>query len=367
MATSDMNPDSFFPINPLDPPPPVISPSKGKTREEPNKETPKNPLDDERATIIRLNPPKPFSGKREDLKKFLQKVIVYLLVNEKLYDTDMKRITFALSFMTEGEADSWQEEFIQNALSQDPPNFGTWDQFAEELQKAFSPYDSQGDALEEIKALKMGNNSIEDHVARFKILINKSGLDKKSPAVADYFRETLGIPLQKRLLSLENPPVSLDQWYEKATKTENAYQRIQRIIGRSADRGKAAHQKKEEPKKRTWSFSPRKDPNAMDVDAMSVERREEMMKKGLCFGCGEAGHLNRDCPKKTNRRPPPPTNRPPTQPPTYASTWTPAASTSAAPKKMAPKELNKYIRSLTAMMDAEEKEQFLKEAEEEGF
>jgi len=35
-----------------------------------------------------------------------------------------------------------------------------------------------------------------------------------------------------------------------------------------------------------------RDPNAMDVDALSVRQREEAMRKGACFGCGEIGHIS---------------------------------------------------------------------------
>ena len=33
----------------------------------------------------------------------------------------------------------------------------------------------------------------------------------------------------------------------------------------------------------------------MDVDAMSIEHRNELMKKGACFKCEEPGHLAKDC------------------------------------------------------------------------
>ena len=51
----------------------------------------------------------------------------------------------------------------------------------------FKPYDASGDALKKITALKMGNTLIEDHIARYKILITKAGIQKNSPGAIDYF------------------------------------------------------------------------------------------------------------------------------------------------------------------------------------
>ena len=41
------------------------------------------------AKEIKLNYPKPFSEKRENLKKFIQDCALYLLVNQKTYDIDL--------------------------------------------------------------------------------------------------------------------------------------------------------------------------------------------------------------------------------------------------------------------------------------
>ena len=192
----------------------------------------------------------------------------------------------------------------------------------------------------------MGSNSIKDHNAKFRMLLTKSKLDKTSPAIINYYRETLNLPLQKRLLGLEVPPVTLQEWYDKATKYDNLFRKIQRITGW----GKINNDRKEEPKKKAWTFT-KKDPNMMDVDLLSTEKRDEAMRKGLCFGCRKHGHLNWDCPekKKTTR------------------TYTPIPSTSSTPKKMNARELYAHIQSLTTQMDDEEKERFYDEAEKEGF
>ena len=267
-------------------------------------------------------------------------------VNAKTYHNNMTKIAFVLSFMDEGDASSWKEQFLEEATSTFPHKYGTWADFERDLREAFQPFDAPGDALEEIKNLRMGSNSIEDHNAKFRMLLTKSKLNKTSPTVIDYYRETLNLPLQKQLLGLEVPPTTLQEWYNKATKYDNLFRKIQQITGW----GRTNNDKKEEPKKKAWTFT-KKDPNAMDIDLLSTKKRDEAMRKGLCFGCGKHGHLNWDCPdkKKTTRA------------------YTPTPSTPSAPKKMNTKELYAHIRSLTAQMDDEEKERFYDEAEKESF
>ena len=75
--------------------------------------------------------------------------------------------------------------------------------------KDFSPYDAPKDTIYEMKEMKMGNASTEEHVAKVKMLVTKSKLEKNE-AVVEYFRETLPIPLiQKNIMTLENLQPSL--------------------------------------------------------------------------------------------------------------------------------------------------------------
>ena len=63
----------------------------------------------------KLKTPTPFSGKREDLRKFLQEIKIYLLANGDAYPNDLDKVLFVLSYMSDGDANSWKEEFFDTA------------------------------------------------------------------------------------------------------------------------------------------------------------------------------------------------------------------------------------------------------------
>lgn len=302
-------------------------------------------------TKKKLKAPTPFSGKREDLRKFLQEVKIYLLANADAYPNDMDKVLFVLSYMSEGDANSWKEEFFdtaeQKAAQVDGAklDLGTYDKLIKQITDDFSPYDAPKDAIYEMKELKMGNTSIEEHVAKFKMLVTKSKLEKND-AVAEYFRETLPIALQRNILSLSDPPTTLDDWYKWAIKLQNNFIRMKSAISKTQSRGgnttSNSNKKYTERGPRRFYFDQsQKDPNAMDVDYMSTEERNDLMKRGACFNCKTVGHLSKDCPNRKKK-------------------FTP-------PQKMKGKELHAHVRALLAEMEDQDKEEFFEDAAKEGF
>jgi hypothetical protein len=79
----------------------------------------------------------------------------------------------------------------------------------------------------------------------------------------------------------------------------------------------------------------------MDIDRLSIEERNQLMKEGRCFKCKNTGHRANDCPNNEKKE--------------------------IAKKRMNGKELHTHVRSLFKGMTEEEKEEFLKEAEDAGF
>ena len=306
--------------------------------------------DNRRTPEIKGGKTTPFSGKRETLEKFLETVGLHLILNRVKDDED--KIAFTLTYLEGEDADSWRAAFLKRSVTaRGELNFGKW---TEELRDSFKPYNKEGDTLDKIIKMRQGNTSIEDHVVKFKILLADSRVAEDSPAALDYFQKSIQIPLLKKILDRDNVPEALPEWYKKALKIDNNYHKVQRIIKRDGP-------KKEEGKLRQ-NFQKEKDDNMMDVDVITKvyktlmdEKKTELMKKGLCFQCHKAGHLSRDCPEKKGKAMTP------------QATAVTSAPITATPKKMMAKELTAHIRSLTALLNDEEKTEFYDEAEKEGF
>jgi hypothetical protein len=51
---------------------------------------------------LNLNKPEAFDSNQDNFKEFLQNVEVYMDVNNKTYNNNLRKIAFVLSFMTTG-------------------------------------------------------------------------------------------------------------------------------------------------------------------------------------------------------------------------------------------------------------------------
>ena len=93
----------------------------------------------------KMKAPTPFSGKREDLQKFLQEIKIYLLANGDVYPSNMDKVLFVFSYMSEGDANSWKEEFFETAEQTVSQNggqldLGTYNNLIVKITTDFSPY-----------------------------------------------------------------------------------------------------------------------------------------------------------------------------------------------------------------------------------
>ena len=73
------------------------------------------------------------------------------MANSDAYPDDLNKILFVLSYMSEGDANSWKEEFFDTAeqtaaQTSATIDLGTYAKLITDITKDFSPYDAPKDA-----------------------------------------------------------------------------------------------------------------------------------------------------------------------------------------------------------------------------
>jgi hypothetical protein len=339
------------PTEPKEPEPP-------KQPEDPEPE-PDTMVEDKTPKEIRLNPPTSFDGTKSKFKAFRQAVDLYLLLNQKIYDNDDKKIAFTLSYLSEGEAAAWRQAYVDSVKQPDNTyKFGEHKDFEKLLKDAFAEADEAGEALFQLKHLKQGKKTADEHVSEFKIILSQTGLlgsnhaaladDKKKEdpgdiAAREYFMESLNEKLLQKILFAENVPETLEGFYKKAILFDNQWRRAKRIFDRKPGNNRSGGSNQNNGGRHKWNFSqPKKDPNAMDVDTMTLDERTELMKQGKCFYCRNTGHIASACPQKTNK----------------------TSNPKDGKKKFTPKEAYTQVRALLANYSENEMDEFHKHWEE---
>ena len=108
--------------------------------------------------------------------------------------------------------------------------------------------------------------------------------------------EGLNVGILQKIFSQPTIPKRIDEWYEQASKYDAQYRRIREILGRCRGTSNTSQPKKTFTLRYTTTT---RDPNAMDVDKMTVKEREQHMKENQCFNCHIIRHRAKDCHKKT--------------------------------------------------------------------
>jgi hypothetical protein len=78
-----------------------------------------------------------------------------------------------LSYLTGRDTAIWKQQFIQTKIEEheeegtEEPNWGTYKDFVEALKKTFQLYNEPAEALEDMKKLHLGDNSITEHNSKF--------------------------------------------------------------------------------------------------------------------------------------------------------------------------------------------------------
>ena len=254
-------------------------------------------------TELKIGTPAKYNGDHETALSWLNSVRAYVLINKEVYDSDDKRVVFALSHMKKGVAQAWASDYFEQAMAQQPVTFGTFDKFIENFKKVFTPVDSIGSAIAKLRTLSQ-KGPVEEYISEFCTAAVCSKITNNA-ALIEFFTTGLKPALVHRILRMDTVPDTIELWYTKAFHFDNQWLKAKAITARSNPSYGSNHRSNSGKKKfyQKPSLQKEKDPDAMDVDVvrLSKEDRDHYIKEGHCFNCSNKGHMSRECPNKNKQ------------------------------------------------------------------
>ena len=162
-----------------------------------------------------LGTPEDYDGKEVTFQAWIRSVELYLLINEEIYDTDQKKITFALSFMKKESALGWATTFTSDAI--DKKKFGTFANFKNFLIKASLTTNLKAKALTYLQSIAQTKDKILLYINKFKIAAHLSRIVDQTILIS-LFTEGLNPALICCIYSMNSVPTTIDKWYTKAKR-----------------------------------------------------------------------------------------------------------------------------------------------------
>ena len=206
--------------------------------------------------------------------------------------------------MNDKEALRWKQTFLRSITDKDGEmNFPTIKEFIEYLNMYFRPTNQTQEAAHQLALLRQGNKSAEEVITQFRLAGYSAETVSDHLHLIEKLQRTLNPSLVKKIMLMDNPPTTLTEWVDKAILIDSNYRMMMDVLGRMKEGRSKSDGRMGNSGKTTYfggnyfgtkKTREEKDPNAMDIDAMSTEKRAALMRKGACFICEEPGHLARD-------------------------------------------------------------------------
>jgi hypothetical protein len=154
-----------------------------------------------------------------------------------------------------------------------------------------------------LETLRQGKKTVEELNTEFLQIVGQAGMDRKTPSdhvhLIGYYRKMLEPRLSCRILFSDDVPKTINGWMEKVIQFDTNW-KMGNLFFNQDIKGNPSKQKADTNKSNEnacwWRTNERKDPNAMDVDALTMEERGILLRQGKCFCCKKMRHMAKDCP-----------------------------------------------------------------------
>ena len=236
-------------------------------------------------------------------------------------NTVEEQVQWVLTYVQGGLADVWKENVMEE-LEGGKVEYKSVEEFFTTLRKEFGREEEESVKAVELRRMEQGGKTMEEYVQEFKRAARGSGYEGR-PLVEEFKRGING-GIRRKLMEVENPLTSIEQWYRRAAALDRNWRESrreeERLRGKKEAAGGGQKQEKQSlPRPLVWQ---RRQPLPQQVTTgpapmEGVERTKAVVIRGQgqcvgipprwdpfamevdrgrnCYACGGFGHMARHC------------------------------------------------------------------------
>ena len=240
---------------------------------------------------VKFPPPEEFDGTPGKLPYFLTQCELVFSRKTEQFESHNSRTLYALAHMTKGRALEFKQQVLTNqalflkdiAKLAEENNLTPWEATKKRFRDVFVSVTSTLEAQEKMLHAHQGNRSVEEYSIEFAMWNGEAELDDKAALLL--WKKGLKPAIKQRIYESGDIPVGFDKWVKRASAIDLGWREYQlQNRGNSQGRLRKTNETKTGQRPR-----------------LSDEDYQKRRKEGLCYKCGNKGHLAKDCYAKNRR------------------------------------------------------------------
>ena len=173
---------------------------------------------------IEVAKPAIFSGEAGKVGGFVTACRLYLRM--KMREATVEEQVFWVLSHVQGEsADVWKENVLEE-LESGEMEYKTAEEFLTTLKKEFGGGEEEAVKVVELRKMEQGGKTMEKFVQEFKRAARGSGYEGR--LLVEEFKREMNGGIWRKLMEVENPPASIEQWYRRAMALDRNWRESRR-------------------------------------------------------------------------------------------------------------------------------------------
>ena len=226
-----------------------------------------------------------FNGEAGRVGGFVTAYRSYIRIKMREHTVE-EQVLWVLLYMQGGSVNIWKENIMEE-LESGEVEYESIEEFLTSLKKEFGGEEEESIKAVELRQVEQGGKTMEEFVQVFKRMARGSGY-KEQPLIEEFTRG-----IRRKLVEVENPPVSIEQWYRRATALDRNWRESrreeERMRGKKEVAGGALRQEQRQslPQLLVWQRRQTPQQATMRPALMEgVERMNVVVLKGAGQGAG---------------------------------------------------------------------------------